>query len=157
MKRCFSIALLIFSFTFLSNGQSLNSVFGTDLVEIMKDMKSYTIAVAKQMPEEKYDFRPVDMDTVRTFAEQMKHIVFTMNNQVNNILPGNNFDPNQILQAQYKYEKTRIPKDDIILALTNSFDRMILAISREWVLKLPNSRLSRLRKAHIMYGLNILK
>ena len=101
-----------------------SNVFGREISGIILHMKTYTLAIAGQMPEDKYDFKPIAVDTVRTFAEQLKHIAISIENQTNNILEGKTFNPVDVLQELNAFEKRKMTKQEIIDRLSVSFDKL---------------------------------
>jgi uncharacterized damage-inducible protein DinB len=104
---------------------SAKSAFGSEMSEIMQHMKAYTLAIANQMPEDKYDFRPTKDDTVRSFGEQLKHLIFNNNHQADNILKAKTFDGPTLIRDMEVYEEIKMTKAEIVDKLSKSFDKLI--------------------------------
>lgn len=101
------------------------SVFGGEMSEIMQHMKAYTLAIANQMPEDKYDFRPSKDDTVRSFGEQVKHLIYNNNHQADYLLMAKSFDGPALIKDMEVYEEIKMTKAEIIDKLSKSFDKLI--------------------------------
>jgi len=127
MKIILTMALM--ALTGLTSAQSDQHGFKNDMLEIMSNMKTYTVAIANQMPRDKYDFRPVNNDTVRTFAEQLKHVTVAMRLQTDNVLEGKIFDPRVTAQALAEYEHSTLSKAEIIRDLSEAFDKLNVKLS----------------------------
>ncbi len=69
MKIFLSILLLSFSFTGIAQ---LNQLLINSHLEKFKNAKSYTLAMADKLVEDKYDFKPVKEEM--SFKEQLVHI-----------------------------------------------------------------------------------
>jgi len=110
------------SVTQISNAKS---VFGAEMSEIIQHMKAYTLAIANQMPEEKYDFRPSKDDTVRSFGEQLKHLIYNNNHQAENVLMAKSFSGPELIKGMEAYEEIKMTKAEIIDKLSKSFDKII--------------------------------
>ncbi len=54
-------------------GYSGAQEFNQSMAGVLKNMKAYTIEMIDRMPESDFDYRPVD--SVRTFREQVQHII----------------------------------------------------------------------------------
>ena len=87
------------------------------LIEAWKGMADYTVEMAEMMPEEKYDFKPVD--EVRSFGEQMNHLTGS-----------NHFFASVMFNAPLKGQVTAKSKADIIAALRKSFDEFTAALEK---------------------------
>lgn len=133
MKKLF-IALLLFtgyaaysqtSAVSVTQVSTIKSVFGGEMSGIMQHMKAYTIALANQMPEDKYDFRPSKDDTVRSFGEQLKHLIYNNNHQADNLLMAKTFDGPELIKGMEAYEEIKMTKAEIIEKLSKSFDKLI--------------------------------
>jgi uncharacterized damage-inducible protein DinB len=125
------VTLIFIALARLATAQSTEVVsdFKGDIVSIMKNMKDYTLEIANQMPEEKYGFRPVDNDTVRTFAEQLKHLTNAMNAQTENLLGGKTFDPRVLAKQLADAERKTMSKNEIIREMGEAFDMLIAKLS----------------------------
>ena len=123
-------ALLTFciAINFLINAQT-GSEFGTEISNIMQHMKSYTMAVARQMPENLYDFKPSKEDTVRSFSEVMKHLVVSIEFQTTTVLERKDFDPLKTLKLFEEFENTSMTKAEIISKMETAFDKLIDKLS----------------------------
>jgi uncharacterized damage-inducible protein DinB len=74
MKLTFVFTYLLFS-AFICQAQN-QSPFVKDALSKWKGMKEYTLAVAENMPEEKYSYKPVKEED--TFAFQLIHMANNM-------------------------------------------------------------------------------
>lgn len=110
------------SVTQTSNAKSF---FGGEMAEIMQHMKAYTLAIANQMPEDKYDFRPSKDDTVRSFGEQLKHLIYNNNHQADNVLMAKTFDGPELIKSMETFEEIKMTKAETIDKLSKSFDKLI--------------------------------
>jgi len=97
--------------------------FNTSMAEIMKNMKTYTTEMVDLMPEEKFDYRPAD--SVRTFREQVQHIIGTNYFLLNYYLKGDeSSDRIEDLQKAFAYaDKTK--KSELSTILEEQFDDTI--------------------------------
>ncbi len=106
-------------------GQESNSSFGEEMASIMEHMKTYTISLAEQMPEEKYDYRPTD--GMRSFREQTEHIAISLDFQVSIILSGKSITQEEFLPT-YRSLKDKVvnkPKAELLAILEDRFDKAI--------------------------------
>lgn len=129
MKKVITLIFLVLATYVSAQPVDGASGFKADMVEIMKNMKTYTLAIANQMPQDKYDFRPVDNDTVRTFAEQLKHLNISMRGITNNVLSGKTFDPSEVGKIQREYLARKMSKAEIMTEMTQEFDHLISKLS----------------------------
>jgi len=137
-KILFSVApvFLLFGFWFFENSEIEScracapiSNYGTEITGIMAQMKVYTLAIANQMPADKYDFKPVDDDTVRTFGEQFKHIIISLKGQTEDILEGKSFNVKNRIRELEEYEELKMTKEEIITSLSAACDKLIHKLS----------------------------
>jgi uncharacterized damage-inducible protein DinB len=105
-----------------------NSLFSGEMAEIMQHMKTYTLAIASQMPEDKFNFRPSANDTVRSFSEQLKHLIFNNNHQADFLLAGRPFDGPTLVKEMEAFEEIQMSKAQIINELSKSFDKLIVRL-----------------------------
>ena len=97
--------------------------FNASMAEIMKNMKKYTVEMVNLMPEEKFDFKP--MDSVRTFREQVQHMIGTNHFLLNHYLKGNAASSRQDdLQKAFSYAG-RARKSELNRLLEEQFDQTI--------------------------------
>jgi hypothetical protein len=85
MKQTVTITLA-FLITLCVQAQDFNS----SMAEIMKNMKAYTVELVALMPEENFDFRP--MDSIRTFHKQVQHMISTNHFLLTHYLKGEEKD-----------------------------------------------------------------
>jgi uncharacterized damage-inducible protein DinB len=125
------ITLILIGFARLSPAQPVASDTGfpQDIVQIMQHMKGYTLSIADQMPEPLYGFRPVANDTVRSFADQMKHITQVIRAQTENLLGGKTFDPRVLAKQLAEGERRPLSKGEIIREMSLAFDALIEKLS----------------------------
>jgi len=95
------------------------SIFGQKQTGYLKEFqqkwnnsRDYTIEMAELMPEEKYDFQPTQ--EVRTFKEQLLHIMSNMVWLGGSYLGGGNFEKD--------LKSTDYSKDEIIQLLQEAFE-----------------------------------
>ncbi|SMD36307.1 DinB superfamily protein [Reichenbachiella faecimaris] len=115
--------ILIFSLSQSSFGQMKKS-YADEMVNLMISMKQYTLDIANQMPEDKFEYKPSESDELRTFAEHYKHVRNFMSVQLmflNDIRP----DLQTIVPKNTAYEKTVISKARVIKDLSKEFDHVI--------------------------------
>lgn len=68
----------------LTAQSTAKTVIGGEMADILENTKAYTMALLKQMPEDRWDYRP--HPAVRTFREQVEHIVTVLDFQTNFVL-----------------------------------------------------------------------
>jgi len=129
MKKSLLLITLFSVITCFSQKDESKSVFGNEMSEIMQHMKAYTLAIASQMPDNKYDFRPSKNDSVRAFAEQLKHLVFVNNQQAEYLLKARQFDVQEFIRNMNAFEQTDMKKEEIIVALSQSYEKLIRRIN----------------------------
>lgn len=98
--------------------------FNKSMVEIMKNMKDYTLEMVDKMPEDKFDYRPTD--SVRTFRVQVRHIIATNHLLLNYYLTGNKQEGNleEAAKESFAYaDKTK--KEDLMSLLAEQFNMVI--------------------------------
>lgn len=84
-------------------------------LEKWDNSKSYLIAIAEAMPEDKYDFKPTERQM--SFKEQLIHIKGNMDWLSTTYFTNDNFE---------KGKKEIFPsKKEVILELTSSFDKVL--------------------------------
>lgn len=97
--------------------------FKEGFLPIWKQMKAYTLEIADAMPAEKYNAKPGGVDSVRSFAQQMKHLAGTMHFVNNVFLKGEAPTP-----PDPEFENTGLSKDEIKGFLSMSFDAVATTI-----------------------------
>ncbi len=122
MRNLISPFLILLTFTLTAQ-----SKFGMEMASILENMKTYTIAVAEAMPEDKYDYRPAP--EVRSFREQLNHIGRIMEFQTNFPLQGKEIDPQTWPEERKKIfgQKMASSKEEMKAFLENQFDQTIEA------------------------------
>jgi len=105
-----------------------NSGYRSEIMGIMQNMKTYTLAIAGQMPESKYGFKPVNDDTVRSFGEQFKHLIISLKGQTEDILEGKSFNVRERIKEIEEFEEVKMDKTEILRLLTEAFDKLILKL-----------------------------
>lgn len=105
--------LFILAFILLSKMYGQNEVKEAFL-EKWNNSKTYLIQVAEAMPEEFYDYKPVEREM--TFSNQLVHIESNMN-----WLSNSYFSSEKKHEAETKTPKTKV---EIIASVKNSFDQV---------------------------------
>ncbi|MCP9766593.1 DinB family protein [Lacihabitans sp. LS3-19] len=95
------------------------SPFITDALSKWQGMKSYTLAVAEAMPEEKYNFKPVADEN--TFGFQLIHMANNMYG-ISSKLIRNTESPLDLKSFENRIKNNTISKKEIIEHLSNAFD-----------------------------------
>tara|TARA_B100000809_G_scaffold266599_1_gene330147 strand:- start:2971 stop:3435 length:465 start_codon:yes stop_codon:yes gene_type:complete len=87
-------------------------------LEKWENSKSYLIALAEAMPENNYGFKPTERQM--TFKEQLIHIKGNMDW----------LSVTYFTDIEYKKKKKELPqtKNEIILALGNAFDAVVMVV-----------------------------
>jgi len=117
MKRL-SLFIVVFAFGFVYAQD-----FNQSMVKIMKNMKGYTVDLVEKMPAEHFSFRPTD--SVRTFAEQVQHMVAIQHFFLNFQLKGNgDGNPGEAIQSAFEYAAS-LEKKDLMPLLNEQFDQCI--------------------------------
>lgn len=129
MKKIICIIFTCLSLLAVQAQNANSSDFGSEMVDIIRHMKTYTVAIANQMPEDKYDFKPTREDTVRSFAQQMKHIAVAVSFQSETLLNRKEFDPRETIRNFDRYENTAMTKTEIVNALSTSFDKLLAKLA----------------------------
>ncbi len=97
--------------------------FNASMAEIMKNMKDYTIEMVNLMPEEKFDYKPTD--SVRTFREQVQHMIGTNHFLLNYYLKGNEESSRkEDFQKAFSYAG-KMRKSELNQLLEEQFDQSI--------------------------------
>jgi len=91
--------------------------FRAEFVGLWKTMKAYTLEVAEAMPADKYDFRPDD--SVRTFAQQLKHLSYANMFFVKVFFMGEQVEFDQTI------EQVGMSKEEVIAFMNESFDLVL--------------------------------
>ena len=129
MKMTFLMAAIFSVINCFPQRDQSQSSFGKEMAAIMQHMKEYTIAIAKQMPEDHYEFRPSNDDTVRTFGEQLKHLIYVNNQQADYLLRARPFDVQELIRNLEAYEEIPMGKAEIIEKISGSYDKLIKRIN----------------------------
>ena len=93
--------------------------FTSDALSKWKGMKSYTIAVAEAMPENKFNFKPVQEEG--TFAEQLIHSannIYTLSSR----FLRDTVSPVNMKSMEEKVRNNGLTKAEIIAYVSNAFD-----------------------------------
>ncbi len=114
-KLIFGIVLLL-NFPLFAQNQS---PFVADALSKWKGMKSYTMAVAEAMPEEKYSYKPVADEN--TFAFQLVHMANNMYFISSKLLKGTD-SPIDLKVFESKVKEEKLTKKEIIKHLSDAFD-----------------------------------
>lgn len=114
---------MIFSFLLISsfNMTAQDSDYLTDFKQKWKNAAEYTIEFAEMMPEEHFDYKPTD--DVRTFKEQLLHIVANMTWLSSDYLEGGNYDQDLKSTEYTKTEVIQILKEGFRFA-ANAVDHL---------------------------------
>jgi uncharacterized damage-inducible protein DinB len=116
MKKLSFILMILFSHSAFAQTTSL---FINDALSKWKGMKSYTLAVAEAMPEEKYAYKPVEDEN--SFAYQLVHMANNMYG-ISSKLIRNEAAPIDLKSFETKVKENKISKKEIIEHLSNAFD-----------------------------------
>jgi uncharacterized damage-inducible protein DinB len=115
--------MMIVVLTLVASQHLLAQDFNKSMAEIMRSMKIYTIEMVDLMPQEKFDFRPVD--SVRTFKAQVRHIIATNHLFYHHFLL-NNGKGDLDAQAERSFAYANQPlKKDLMRLLGEQFDQLI--------------------------------
>jgi len=123
MKKIILLIVAILSTNISVNAQEETKSIADDMVILMTSMKDYTLALAKQMPSKKFEYKP-EANDVRTFAEHYKHMKNFMGFQLL-LLNNKQFDLQSLITKNKTYEKTVISKENVIKDLSAKFDEVI--------------------------------
>jgi uncharacterized damage-inducible protein DinB len=88
--------------------------------------KKHTLAYVNAIPSDKSNFRPVDIDTVMTFAEQIIHLAVTSSFFV---FMATDKIPPEFVWADIDNRPNSHSKDSLLFYVTNSYDYCINAIN----------------------------
>jgi uncharacterized damage-inducible protein DinB len=116
MKKLSFILMILFSHSAFAQTTSL---FINDALSKWKGMKSYTLAVAEAMPEEKYAYKPVEDEN--SFAYQLVHMANNMYG-ISSKLIRNEVLTLDLKSFEKKVKENKISKKEIIEHLSNAFD-----------------------------------
>ncbi len=122
--RIASFVFIVVLFNMTSYAQQITPK--TAFLEKWENTKTYTLAVAEAMPEDVYSFKPTERQM--TFAEQLLHIKSNMD-----------WLSQTYFKAPVAEGQETISKQQIIMALTASFDRVTLAINSTADSELPQT------------------
>jgi len=129
MKKSFNYLIFgvatiaLFAFIKVENQPKEN--FSETFVQVLEHAKEYTLEVAKEMPAEKYTYRPTD--SVRSFGEQMAHIGMSTKFILKVFVKGEelNFDPAETAKME---KQIGASKEDCIKSIEVAFDEVITAL-----------------------------
>jgi uncharacterized damage-inducible protein DinB len=114
-KLSFIIVFLVSQAVFAQT----TSPFVNDALSKWKGMKSYTLAVAEAMPEEKYTYKPIADEN--TFAYQLVHMANNMYG-ISSKLIRNEALSLDLKSFEAKVKENKLSKKEIIEHLSNAFD-----------------------------------
>jgi uncharacterized damage-inducible protein DinB len=123
MKKIILLIVAILSINFSVNAQEETKSIADEMVVLMTSMKNYTLALANQMPADKFEYKP-EANDVRTFAQHYKHIRNFMGFQLL-LLNNKQIDLQSLIAKNKAYEKTLISKEKVIENLSTKFDEVI--------------------------------
>lgn len=108
---------------FLATQVLMAQDFNNSMAYILKSMKTYTLEVVDQMPEDTFDYKPTD--SVRTFRQQVQHIIGTNHFLLNHYLKGNAASslPDDLRKSFFYAEKTT--KMELMELLGSQFDETV--------------------------------
>jgi uncharacterized damage-inducible protein DinB len=100
--------------------------FNVTFAEVLEHAKEYTLDVAKEMPAEKYTYRPTD--SVRSFGEQMAHIGMSTQFILKVFVKGEElkFDPAETAKME---KQIGASKEECIKSIEEAFDEVIATLS----------------------------
>ncbi len=113
-------------FAFVNKEKPVVDNFKVSFADVLTHAKEYTIEVAKDMPEDKYTFKP--SDSVRSFGEQMAHIGMSTDMMVKMFIKGEKVDMDPAKGAKME-KKIGQSKEACIKLLNKSFDEAIHTLS----------------------------
>jgi uncharacterized damage-inducible protein DinB len=116
MKKVIIVIASFLNFPIFAQEQS---PFIKDALSKWKGMKSYTLAVAEAMPEEKYTYKPVEDEN--TFGFQLIHIANNMYYLSSKLIRGIE-PPLDLKIAENKVKKNQLSKKEIIDYVSKAFD-----------------------------------
>lgn len=113
------LSALVSFFSILFNCATGQNTFTSDALSKWKGMKSYTLAVAEAMPENKFNYKPVLEE--KTFAEQLVH---TANNiyELSSRFLRDTLSPVNMKSMEEKVKNNVLTKAEIIAYVSNAFD-----------------------------------
>lgn len=99
--------------------------FNETFVQVLEHAKEYTLEVAKEMPAEKYAYRPTD--SVRSFGEQMAHIGMSTKFILKVFVKGEElkFDPAETAKME---KQIGASKEGCIKTIEAAFDEVIMTL-----------------------------
>lgn len=131
MKRIFILTLIIIFSSFMSPALAQQSDLIKDYLERLENSRKYLILVAKEMPEDKFEFKasPESM----SFAENLMHIAWAMDWHSQSLLGGR--------EARDWHTDTELKvgnksKEEMISTIDKTFDETIIFIKNYDVNKL---------------------
>lgn len=113
------LSFLVSFFSILFNCAMGQDTFTSDALSKWKGMKSYTLAVAEAMPENKFNYKPVQEE--KTFAEQLVHIANNIYNLSSSFLR-DTLSPVNMKSMEEKVSNNALTKAEIIAYVSNAFD-----------------------------------
>ena len=120
MKRIFILTLTLIFSSCISPAHAQQNDFIKDYLERLENSRKYLILVAKEMPEDKYEFKasPESM----SFSENLMHIAWAMDWHSQTLLGGRkarDWNTDTILKVENKSKK------EMIATIDKTFDETI--------------------------------
>ncbi len=97
--------------------------FNQSMAGILKNMKAYSVEMIDRMPEQDFDYRPAD--SVRTFREQVQHMISVNYFLFNYYLIQEEKTAIEIIGQEAANFARHTGKADLLLALEQQFDEVI--------------------------------
>lgn len=113
------LSSLVSFFSILFSCAMGQDTYTSDALSKWKGMKSYTLAVAEAMPENKFNYKPVQVE--KTFAEQLVHIANNIY-QLSSSFLRDTLSPVNMKSMQEKVSNNTFTKAEIIAYVSNAFD-----------------------------------
>ena len=117
--------LIVFALGFTLHAHSQKSDFASEMENLLKSMKAYTIALAEQMPSDKFEYRPSESDEIRTFSQHLKHMRNFMGFQLKILRNEDLSNIGEIIQNGRAYESEDQTKEQVVRDLSERFDEVI--------------------------------
>ncbi|MEQ8417066.1 MAG: DinB family protein [Imperialibacter sp.] len=106
--------------------------FNASMASVMKSMKAYTLEMVELMPESSFDYRPVD--SVRSFSEQVQHMISTNHFLLNHYLIDKQKGSRQEAGANAAKYAEKSSKKALLAVLGEQFDQTIAFFEKADVL-----------------------
>ncbi|WP_339794339.1 MAG: DinB family protein [Imperialibacter sp.] len=102
--------------------------FNASMASVMKSMKAYTLEMVELMPEDGFDYKPAD--SVRSFSEQVQHMISTNHFLLNHYLIDKQKGSRQEAGAKAAKYAEKSGKAALSALLAEQFDQTIAFFER---------------------------